>query len=89
MACFGGIGFVGGQSSLKLVGKYPIYTSDPTGSVSVVAEDVEDPLDIQDTYSQPFAEAGIRGDWKHFYVQLQGNLGIYSGGGLTVGYKIF
>ncbi|NPA42623.1 MAG: hypothetical protein GXO27_01150 [Chlorobi bacterium] len=86
---FGGMGFVYGSAILKLVGRYPVYKTAPGGMVSVVAEDIVDPLFVREFYGQPYAEAGIRGDWKRFYVQLQGNVGIYSGGSLALGYKIF
>ncbi|NPA46711.1 MAG: hypothetical protein GXO24_05795 [Chlorobi bacterium] len=82
-----GGGMVAGNSSLKLVGTYPIYESDPTGSFSVVAEDIDDPLDIQNAYFAAFGEAGIRADWKKWYLQLQANIGNYTGGSLGIGYK--
>jgi hypothetical protein len=87
---FGGGGFVFGLSSIKMLGTYPIYQSDPAGGfVSVVATDVTDPLDIQSNYAQVYGEIGVRADWNKVYLQLQGSIGKYSGASMGVGYKIF
>ncbi len=77
----------GGISTLKLRGTYPVYLSDPSGFFSIVATDLTDPLDITDTHFQVFNETGVRLDFKHFFLQLQGDLGTYTGGSLLTGYK--
>ena len=84
---FAGAGVVGGTSSLKLKGTYPVYETDPSGTVGIVAKDIEDPLDIPNFYGTAFAEAGLRADWNKWYLQFQGNLGNYMGGSLALGYK--
>jgi len=86
---YGGTGYTWGMSHLQIVGRYPVYTSDPTGTVSLIAEDIDDPVDLTGQFGQFYGEAGIRGDWKHFYFQLQGSAGSYSGIGFGVGYKVF
>ncbi len=84
---FAGGGITGGISFIRMKGIYPVYSSDPTGNFSIVAEDVEDPLDISQEAAQWYLEGGIRADWKRFYLQLQGDYGQYYGGALQLGYK--
>ena len=84
---YGGAGLVLGGSSIRMVGTYPVYESDPMGIVSVVATDVEDPLNIQKPYVTVFGEAGLRADWNRWYLQFQTHLSFYMGGSLAFGYK--
>lgn len=84
---FAGGGMTGGISSIRMIGRYPIYKSDASGTFAIVAEDVDDPLNITTSAAQWFVEGGIRAEWKRFYLQLQGDYGLYYGGGLQLGYK--
>jgi len=85
---FAGAGFNAGSSNIKVTGTYPVYTTDHTGLLSVVASDVDDPLDISNTFSREKFELGVRGDWNRFFVQLNYNMATYGGIGLNLGYKM-
>ncbi len=85
---FAGAGYNAGSVSILVKGTYPVYVADPTGSGSVVAEDIDDPLDISNTYDRQKYELGIRGDWSKFYVQVNYNIADYGGLGLNLGYKM-
>jgi len=85
---FAGAGFNAGSSNIKVTGTYPVYTTDPTGFLSVDVDDVHDPLDISNTFSREKFELGVRGDWNRFFVQLNYNMSTYGGIGLNLGYKL-
>ncbi len=86
---FSGIGFNAGHAYIQVKGTYPVYASDPAGVGSVIAEDIEDPLNLFNTYFRVKIEMGIRGDWNRFYVQLNYNLASYGGLAVNLGYKLF
>jgi len=88
ISVFAGGGVNMGSSRILVKGNYPIYTSDPSGSASVVADDVTDPLDMSDNFSRAKFEFGARADWNRFYVQLNYNVATYGGLGLNLGYKM-
>ncbi len=86
---FAGLNAVFGTSSLQLKGKYPVYLTDPMGGVSITATDVEDPLDIQNSYGGIFVQTGLRADWKHWALLVQANLANYSGLSFRLSYKLW
>ncbi len=86
---FVGSGTNYGYSRIMLTGRYPIYISDPMGFGSVVAKDVDDPLDITGNYFRYKIEAGGRLEFEKFYLQLVYNAGPYGGGGLSLGYIFY
>ncbi len=85
---FTGIGYNFGSSNISVNGRYPVYAADPTGTGSVVAEDIDDPLDITNTFSRSKVELGARADWNRFYVQLNYTIATYGGLGINLGYKM-
>ncbi len=89
ISLFAGGGVNMGSSRILVKGNYPVYTSDPSGNGSVVADDVTDPLDMSDSFSRAKFELGARADWNKFYVQLNYNISTYGGLGLNLGYKMF
>jgi hypothetical protein len=89
---FAGGAYNSGSSRLLVSGTYPIYaedTSTPIGSVAVVASDVVDPIDIEDSFNRIKYEIGARADWKKFYLQVNYNIATYGGVGFNLGYKMF
>ena len=85
---FAGGGVNLGSSHIMVTGTYPVYAADPSGTGSVVADDIHDPLDIQNTFSRSKLELGIRGDWNRFFVQVNYSPSTYGGLGLNLGYKM-
>ncbi len=85
---FAGTGFNTGSAHIQVKGTYPVYVADPTGTGAVVADDVYDPIDISETFSRQKHIIGARGDWSHFYIQLNYNIADYGGLGLNLGYKM-
>lgn len=85
---FAGAGYNLGGSSIELNGTYPVYTADPSGSGSVVAEDVDDPLDLSDSFSRSKFDIGARADFERFFIQVNYNMATYGGFGLNLGYKM-
>jgi len=85
---FAGGGTNFGTSRIMVNGNYPIYTADPSGTGSVVADDIADPIDMSDSFSRTKFEIGARADWEKFYLQLNYNLATYGGIGLNLGYKM-
>jgi len=86
---FAGGGTNFGTSRIMVNGNYPIYTADPSGTGSVVADDITDPIDMSDSFSRTKFEIGARADWDRFYLQLNYNVATYGGVGLNLGYKMF
>ena len=86
---YGGLNYNLGSSRIKLDGRYPIYTSDPTGFGSVVGEDVDNPLNITDNYTRVKLEIGAQVNWERAYLQLDYTLAQYGGLGFRLGYKLF
>ena len=85
---FAGAGYNMGSSSIKVEGRYPVYTSDPSGMGSVVAEDIDDPLDIYNNFNRTKFDFGVRGDWKHLFFQVNYSPDAYGGLGFNIGYKM-
>lgn len=85
---FAGAGFNSGTSNIKVEGTYPVYMADPAGFGSVVAEDIEDPLDIKNNFNRAVVDFGIRGDWKHLFFQINYSPVTYGGLGFNLGYKM-
>jgi len=85
---YAGIGMVTGRANIQLKGTYPVYIPHPTNLFSVLATDVDDPIELKKSYGQFYGELGLRADWKRLYLQTQLNLGHYSGLSVGLGYKI-
>jgi hypothetical protein len=85
---FAGGGINMGTSRILLNGNYPIYAKDPSGTGAVVATDIEDPVDMSDSFSRTKYEVGFRADWSRFFLQLNYNMATYGGVGLNLGYKM-
>ncbi len=85
---FAGSGISLGSSHIMVKGTYPVYVADPVGFGAVVADDVNNPLDIQNTFSRSKLDFGIRGDWNRFFIQFNYSPSIYGGLGLKLGYKM-
>ncbi len=85
---FAGAGYNMGNSRILLSGKYPVYVADPTGSASLVADDVVDPLDMEDAFSRIKYDMGARFDFSKFYLQLNYNMTTYGGVSAGFGYKL-
>lgn len=85
---FAGAGYNLGTSNIKVIGTYPVYKSDPAGTGSVVGEDIDDPLDIKNSFNRTKFDFGVRGDWKHLFFQVNYSPSIYGGLGFNLGYKL-
>lgn len=85
---FGGAAYNMGTSNIKALGTYPVYASDPSGLTSVVGEDIDDPIDISESFDRVKFEIGARADWNSFYLQLNYNIATYGGVGFNLGYKL-
>ncbi len=86
-SAFAGTGYNMGTSNIEVNGRYPVYTADPSGTGSVVAEDVDDPLSLSDNYKRLKFDLGIRADFHKFFIQANYNMATYGGFGLNIGYK--
>jgi len=86
---FAGAAYNTGSSRLLVTGNYPIYAEDSSHIAAVVASDVVDPIDIEDSFNRTKYELGARADWKKFYLQLNYNIATYGGVGFNLGYKMF
>lgn len=85
---FGGVAYNMGASRIQVLGTYPIYGEDPSHTGAVVADDIEDPIDIKQNFNRMKFELGARADWKRVYVQLNYNIATYGGLGINIGYKM-
>ncbi len=88
ISVFGGAGINMGSSHIMVQGNYPVYVADPTGTGAVVAQDVKDPLDINNNFNREKLEFGVRGDWNHFFIQAGYNAATYGGLSFNLGYKM-
>ncbi len=86
---FAGGGYNVGSSNIQVTGRYPVYIADPVGIGSVVAEDVDDPLDLSGTFTRTKFDMGVRADFERLFIQLNYNISTYGGLGLNLGYKLF
>ncbi len=86
---FAGGGVNTGTANIDVTGRYPVYTTDPSGFGSVVAEDIDDPLSISSSFSRLKFEIGARADFNRFFLQINYNMANYGGLGMQLGYKMF
>lgn len=82
---WGGLGYNVGFSSVKILGTYPIYASDPTGNTSVSVTDIHDPMDLNGSFSRFKGVLGIRYDISRYYAQLNYTIASYGGLGFGLG----
>jgi len=85
---FTGAAYNMGTSRIKVQGTYPIYGEDPSHVGAVVVNDIDDPLDMTQSFSRMKFELGARADWKAFYFQVNYTIATYGGLGLNIGYKL-
>ena len=85
---FGGAAYNSGTSRIQVLGTYPIYAEDPSHTGAVVADDIEDPIDIKQNFNRMKFELGARADWNSIYIQLNYNIATYGGLGFNLGYKM-
>ncbi len=76
-----------GSMNIQLLGRYPVYATDPAGVGSVVATDVDDPLKISGFYTRLQIFPGIRYDARNFFFHLQYHVGSYGGPAVATGVK--
>ena len=76
-----------GFSNIKVLGRYPIYGSDPTGTASVSLTDIDDPMDESDHYSRFKAAIGTRFDISRYYIQANYTIASYGGLGIALGIR--
>jgi len=88
LSIYGGSGLNFGSSHIEVNGTYPVYTADPTGTGSVVADDVYDPLQLDNSFDRIKLEVGVRGEWKRFYLQAGYVMADYGGLAFNLGYKM-
>ncbi len=84
---WGGTGYNIGFSNVKILGTYPIYSSDPSGNASVSLTDIDDPMDESDSFSRLRASLGARLDLDMLYFQTNYTIGAYGGLGIAIGIK--
>ncbi len=86
LTLYAGTNLSAGSASLQLKGRYPVYQS--AGSVvSVVATDIDDPLNVQDSAVLFGFESGVYFDWNKVNLHLGINFGKYTGGQFALAYK--
>jgi len=85
---YGGIGYTWGKSLINVLGTYPVYKKDPTGTTSVTVENVEDPMkDSEVTYNRLKTVLGTNINFGSFYLQANYTIAEYSGIGIVLGKK--
>ncbi len=75
-----------GSALLQLKGRYPVYES-AGGLISVVATDIDDPLNVQASAVLFSFEGGVYFNWNSVDLRFDLHLGKFAGGQLSVGYK--
>ncbi len=84
---FAGTGLVSGTTNIKVLGRYPVYGEDPSHTGAVIGEDIDDPININENYSQMLMELGAQVEWKRILVQMKYNIAHYGGFGINLSYK--
>ncbi len=85
---WGSLGYNYGFSNIKVLGRYPIYSSDPTGTASVSVTDIDDPMDENGHYSRFKASIGARFDINRYYIQANYTIASYGGLGMAIGVRL-
>jgi|GEM_PF-2268345 len=85
---FGLAGYNLGNSHIQVLGNYPVYVTDKSGTASMTLEDITDPMDETDTYERVKFAAGFQFDFlKMFYIQANYTMANYGGFGAVVGFR--
>ncbi len=85
---FGLIGYNTGTSHVQILGNYPVYVKDPSGTGSLNLEDVTDPMNATGSYARMKFSTGFQFDFlKSFYVQANYTFANYGGFGGVVGFR--
>jgi len=85
---FGLAGYNFGNSHVQVLGNYPVYVTNKSGTGSMTLEDITDPMDETDTYDRVKFAAGFQFDFlKMFYLQANYTMANYGGFGAIVGFR--
>ena len=55
-----GLGYNITNSNVSLIGKYPIYTTDPTNTMQILVEDIVDPFEYNQTHNELRFDIGLQ-----------------------------
>lgn len=82
----GGYGVM--KSDTRLIGRYPIYATDPANLFQVVVSDIVDPIQYERSINRAFADLGVLYHHKRFYGALRYAYSQYQNVDFSVGFML-
>lgn len=82
---FGG-GYNITNSKDMMLGKYPVYSSDPSNNFQIIVDDIEDPFQYTNQFNKFSFDAGVNYHVNHFFSSLKYTYSYYKNVDLTCGY---
>lgn len=74
-------------SKVKMIGNYPVYSTDPANLFQIIATDVSDPFQYTRNFNNFSFEAGVNYQTKRFSIGLKYSHSFYKNIDLSFGYK--
>ena len=76
------------NSNVKMIGKYPVYETDPSNTFQVIVDDIDDPFKYARDFNKISFDLGVNYRIKHFSAGLKYTYSYYKNIDLTVGYLL-
>lgn len=85
---FSGVGVAFSKNSTGLIGRFPVYKSDPSNSAAIIVDDVIDPIKYSRNYSSVFLNLGASITLKNFSIKAEFSAEKYMSISLGIGVRI-
>ncbi len=86
LSFYAGAGYTWGRSLINVLGTYPVYTKDPSGTMSLTVDNVKDPMkDSEVTYNRTKFVVGTNVNLGTWYIQANYTIADYAGIGFVLG----
>ncbi len=76
------------NSKVDMVGKYPIYSTDPTNNFQVIVEDIEDPFQYTRDFNRISLDFGVYYKHKKFFTGIKYTYSYYKNIDLSLGFLL-
>jgi len=83
---FAGCGYNIMTSLVRMIGTYPVYSTDPTDQFQIIAKDIEDPFEYTRSFSKLSLDLGANYRSKHLLLGLEYAHSYYKNVSLSVSY---
>ena len=74
------------SSYVSMIGKYPVYATDPTNQYQIISKDIEDPFEYSNDFNKFSINAGINYQNQHISLELKYTYSYYRSLNLAIAY---